>query len=58
MPIRQSFAFLAIAAAASAVGHAHAVVVLTNGQSINLATLLASGSDRYFVVFLQSWCSS
>ena len=46
MQIRPRFAFLAIAAAASAAGHAHAVVVLTNGQSINLATLLASGSDR------------
>lgn len=46
MQTRPSIAVLAIAAAAAAAGHAHAVVVLTNGQSINLTTLLASGSDR------------
>jgi len=37
-----TFAFAALAVA----GHAHAVVVLANGQSINLTTLMASGSDR------------
>ena len=37
-----TFAFAALAVA----GHAHAVVVLTNGQSVNLTTLLAPGSDR------------
>lgn len=46
MQTRPSIAVLAIAAAAAAAGHAHAVVVLGNGQSVNLTTLLASGSDR------------
>ena len=39
-------ATLAIVAAAAAGGHAHAVVVLSNGQSVNLTTLMAPGSDR------------
>ena len=46
MQIRTSVAFLAIAAAASAAGHVHAVVVLANGQSVNLGTMFSPGGDR------------
>lgn len=46
MQTRMRIAALATAAAALAAGHAHAVVVLTNGQSVNLGAMFATGGDR------------
>lgn len=41
-----SIPVLAIAIAAAAAGRVHAVVVLANGQSVGVGTLLAPGGDR------------
>jgi hypothetical protein len=51
LPLPRSLATLALSVPALMfAGSAHAVIVLGNGESINLATLMGNGSDRQVII--------